>query len=1018
MKREAFLCIFFFIAQLFCNYFFAQESQIQFQHLSVADGLSDNNVTSFAQDKYGFIWIGTLDGLNRYDGYRVEIFTHESKNSSSLSSDNINCLYTDSKDNLWIGTDNGLSKFNFNNHSFYNFKHDPANLNSLPSNLIRKITEDKNGLLWIATNQGLCCFDVNKKKFLNFVPQANGNSVSSKNIKDIARDAEGNIWISTANGLNKLNPSTLLFRSSFPKLNNITSANSMGKIAVDRENKLWISIDNQVNYFNPASDKNEGVFNLNPKPYGHSSLYLRDILVDASLEVWIAAAPIGCGYWMSGSDSFRFIKYDPFLNSSILSNAVRSLFQDRDGIIYMGSDKGVDRFNPSVRKFNLWRSFDPVSPRKWVRAFCEDNDKRLWVATLNGIFIFDRVRNTVISYSNIPNNATSLIENSVRSICLDKNGIMWVGTANGLARFDEHTNTFKTYLRENTNNTLPGNFIWSIITDHAGNLWVATNYGLCRYNYETDDFINFTGDSSKAIMNGPVTSIYEDADYNLWLSTLSATGSLIRYTPSIGKLTSWKYSEEESASVGGNIVYSITQGTDGVMWFGTSGGLSRYNKSGNSFTTFTTKDGLPNNHVAQLLFDHKKNLWMATDNGLCVMDSTQKHFKKFDVGDGLQGKEFNLQSGYITYDGYFCFAGYDGFNMFKPDSIRLNLKPPPIIIRSVKIFDEYLNQDSLIFSNKPLHVSYAQNFFTFEFAALNYDHPEKNQYACQLEGFDKKKIFLGKSRTISYTNVPPGNYTLKVMASNNDGVWNYKGLSWKVIISPPFWRTWWFYFLLIGALFFSLYTLYKSRINKILAIEKMRSSIARDLHDDVGSTLSSIRMVSALARKKLRSDPAKTEELLEKITESSERMTGNMQDIVWAVNPEHDNFESMISRMQEFAAQSFESKNIELFFSADEKIKSLKIPLTHRRDLFMIYKEAINNLSKYSCAKHGWITLSKDHDIFCLTIKDDGNGFEENNTRPGNGFRNMRERTKKIKGKISISSVRGVGTEVILEFNT
>ncbi|HEY1869904.1 MAG TPA: two-component regulator propeller domain-containing protein, partial [Chitinophagaceae bacterium] len=724
------------------------------------------------------------------------------------------------------------------------------------------------------------------------------------------------------------------------------------------------------------------------------------------------------GYLTNESDSFQFITHDPLLSSSISSNTVYYFFQDRDGLIYIGSYGGVDRFNPSVKKFDLYRSFDLMYPQQWVRAFCEDNKRRLWVGTHDGTIVLDRLHNTVTKYRNIPNEAGSLIDNSVRSLCCDKNGTIWVGTAHGLARFNERTQTFKTYLPGNTNNVLPGDFIWNITCDEKNNLWIGTNNGLCYYDQYQNKFSNFSNDSSKKILTRSINALYKDANKNLWLG-INSTGSPVAcFNPVTSKIILWKYNSEDTASIGGNVVSCITQDKKGIMWFGTSGGLSRYNASQNNFTTFTTKNGLPNNHVAQLLFDDHNNLWMTTDNGLCMMNAEGTSFKKFDVGDGLQGKEFNWQSGYITYDGYFCFAGYDGFNMFIPDSLKLNTKPPPVIVRSVKIFDHYLNEDSTLFYHKPLHLSYNENFFTFEFAALNYDHPEKNQYACQLKGFDKKMISLDNSRTVSYTNVPPGNYTLRVLASNNDGVWNKTGIELGVIITPPFWRAWWFELTVCFVVSAILFSFYRYRKNQRMQLENFRTRISSDLHDDVGSTLTTIIMMSAMAEHSTSENSNDAKTWLMRIGNNAREMIDKMRDIVWIINPSKDALSEIIIHMRQYAAQLFEPLDIAFEFSVHENVYLLNPDFLNKRNIYLIFKEALNNAAKYAQCTKIFISLEAISAHFEMHITDNGKGFDLNSAAEGNGLRNMKQRAEQLGGKLVIETAPSKGTKIILRAPT
>ncbi|MFI5172702.1 MAG: histidine kinase, partial [Chitinophagales bacterium] len=331
------------------------------------------------------------------------------------------------------------------------------------------------------------------------------------------------------------------------------------------------------------------------------------------------------------------------------------------------------------------------------------------------------------------------------------------------------------------------------------------------------------------ILNRRIQCIYEDAQHHIWIGTLFPANPLIRYDPESGELITWKSNTDLTAGIPAGEVYSIVQDNIGIIWIGSNAGLIRYDPIAHSFEAYTTKHGLANNHVAQLLVDDHHNIWMATNHGICMFDPLRKTFRCFDESDGLQGKEFNLQNAYITHDGYFCYAGMNGFNMFHPDSLKQNKYRPPIVMRSFKIFEKEMNIDSLLSTHTELHLSYKQNFFTFEFAALNYDHPEKNRYKFQLIGFDKKMIDAGTNRTISYTNVPAGDYVLKVIASNNDGVWNETGYELKLIITPPFWQTTWFRTIVVLAFIGVIFLLFRLRENRIRKEHERETAINKQI---------------------------------------------------------------------------------------------------------------------------------------------------------------------------------------------
>jgi ligand-binding sensor domain-containing protein len=820
------LRILYLLISIVINYTaFTQPPPIQFQHFSVEEGLSNNQVNAITQDKYGLMWIGTSDGLNRFDGYKVDVYRNKRGIKNSLTNNVVRCLFTDTRGTVWIGTSNGLTYYDVHTNSFQSFFQIPDNINSLPSNIITVINEDANGILWIGTNSGLCSFDIKNNHFRRFLRDDHSNSISSNSINDIEFTPDGIMWIATSNGLNRLDLSTTRFTSFFndPSDSTTLAGNSFGKMAIDKDGNLWTFIYGQLTLecFNTRTNRTKHYKNFVGKQSHVPNNALRDIFIDRSGRLWLGINAAGLNHFLPDKNIFHKYEADVLDPTKLQSSVVIGIFQDQSGMLWLATLTGIERFNPDESKFILYRPHSIASPRfanKSVRAIAEDALHRLWIGLPSGVSILDRNTGIYTNYEWKQEVRNSLNDNDVLSLCRDKRGNMWVGTVLGLKLFDSVNNRFRD--KYSTSDNLRGPpFIYSLVCDRNGDLLIGGAGGLSIYDFESD--------SVHSLLNEAIHVIFEDNRGILWIGTLSK--GLIKFNRQDGKMERFANILDDTSSLAANYILSITQDHKGEIWIGTSSGLCRFDSFTRTFTTFTEKNGLPNVHVAQLLVDDSDRIWMSTNKGISMLNESRLEFTNYDPGDGLQGWEFIDQAAFKTHDGYFCYGGKNGFNMFHPDSIRKNDFIPPLILKQVMIFGQLLKIDSSYTNLKSLRLSYKQNFFSFEFAALNYDHPEKNQYKYQLVGFDEKMVDLGTNRIISYTNVPPDNYTLKVIASNNDGVWNYKGFELKIFITPPFWATWWFKTIVVIAFIGAVFLFFKIREKRIKREQIRQTAINKQI---------------------------------------------------------------------------------------------------------------------------------------------------------------------------------------------
>ena len=808
---------------------FAQPPPLKFQQLSDVQGLSHNRVWAVTQDKYGLIWIGTQDGLNRFDGYKVDVYRTQPGNKNSLPNNYVRCLFTDSHGTVWIGTANGLAYYDYRSGSFVSFFRGKGE-DFLPGNNISVIKEDVHGILWIGTNTGLCSFDIKKKRFRRFLHDDHSNSISSDHIRDIDFAIDGTMWISTGKGLNRLDLSTMMFTSFFhdPKDSTTLSGNILTQIAMDKDGNIWTSVNETVylECFNTKTYRASHYRNFTEKQSQTPNNTPREIFIDRKGRLWVGTDQEGLYLFLPDKNIFYQYKADILDQNKLQSNTVVGMYQDNSSMIWLSTQAGVQRFNPDESKFIVYRPKSitslPISNNS-VQAIAEDPSNRLWVGTFNGVFVLDRKTDAYLNYQFKTNDPRSLSNNVVQSVCRDKWGNMWVGTMGGLNLFDPVKKHFRRFYTKK-DDVRGIAFILSIVSCKNGDLFFGGQGGLSKFDFDND--------SVQHLSDEGLSVIFEDNREILWIGVgggSAARGGLLKYNRFTGKQERFFSITEDTSSLPSNSIASVAQDHKGVIWIGTAAGLCRFNETTNKFTNFSEKNGSPKGQVGQLLVDDKDRIWMSTTGGISMLNESRTKFTHYDPADGLQGREFGGKTAGKTHDGYLLYGGKNGFNIFHPDSMRINNFIPPVILKNIMIFDEELNIDSSFTDLKKLKLSYKQNFFSFEFAALNYDHPEKNQYKYQLIGFDKKMVSNGTNRVFSYTNVPPGNYTLKVTASNNDNVWNKAGFELELIIIPPFWATWWFKTIAAVVLVCSVILFFRLRENRIRKEEARQTAINKQI---------------------------------------------------------------------------------------------------------------------------------------------------------------------------------------------
>ncbi|MFC2140898.1 two-component regulator propeller domain-containing protein [Acidobacteriota bacterium] len=843
---------------------YSLEKSLRFNHLSIEDGLSQSTINDILQDRRGFMWFATQEGLNRYDGYEFVIYKTSTKDPTSLSNDYIYTLCEDREGMIWIGTYNGgLNCFDPETETFIRFLHQPGDPHSLSNNSIRTIYEDSRGILWIGTEDGLNRFDSQTKTFIHYRKQpGDPNSLSHNHIRCISEDREGNLWIGTwGGGLNRLkhdgNTYTVTHYLIPPDNSNSLTDNRIRSLQVDSTGSLYIGTANGFTYFNPAT----GVFTRYQKPPGTvnslnnnniNALFL-DIETPGSRHLWICTDK---GLHRFNCDTKEITDYRSVPNApkSLSKNWIFSFYKDRSGNYWIGtSADGIYRINYASHQFGSYlKNIDNPDSLidSSVNSIYTDHEDMIWLGTGGGLKRFDRNKNQTTHFKQEPKNPYSLSDNDVRCLMEDHKGFLWIGTqTGGINRLDKNTYQFTRYLHEpGKAHTLSNDNIKSICEDYTGTLWVGTHGGgLNRLDVERDHFTCYKHDPDDpySLSGNYVRAIYEDRSKVLWIGT--GHGGLNRFDRASGQFTHYKHNPRDRGSISHDFVLGISEDSRGNLWIGTAGGgLNQLDPSRKHFSHYTMEDGLPNNVIYGILEDKQGNLWISSNKGLSHFNPKTKQFINYDWSDGLQSDEFNYGSYCKSEKGEMFFGGTNGFNAFFPGNIKRNDYIPPVMITGFQLFNKpvtmgkYVDGRTLleksITAADTIDLSYKDYIFSFQFVALNYISPKKNQYAYMMEGFEKNWNYVGNRHFATYINLPPGKYTFRVKGSNNDGVWNEQGASLKLVIHPPFWQTWWFRFTGFIIILFMVYFIYRWKIRSLKKqrkiLEKMVAQRTRELEKE------------------------------------------------------------------------------------------------------------------------------------------------------------------------------------------
>ena len=854
-------------AGLISSSFGQAANNLRFQNISVNDGLSQSTGRVVIQDSKGFIWIGTQDGLNKYDGHHFTIYNNDPQDTNSLSDNFIQDITEDEHGILWIGYNTGgMDRFDPDKEVFTHYKNRPGDSTSISHNLINHIYVDRAGTMWVGTANGANIFDRNTGIFHRI--NLEGLDDPTPFINCFYEDRQNRFWIGTGtSGLleyDRISGSTVNLYRNDPSIPSLSS-NAIRCVLEDSYGDFWVaSTGNGLNRLNRETGEVERFVSDPDDPGSLSDNNLFKILETTHDEkiLWIGTQNGGINRFHRATETFTSYQNDPDDPFSISNNITFSMTASTDGTMWIGTGGGgINMFSLRRPKFQHYKYPGNVLAN-FVWEIFEDPQGKVWIGSQgNGLYLFDRELHEFSPFLFDPDEPEISRTYNVVSVARSGDGTLWIATSlNGLFRVNEKKGIFKNYRADPQDNTsIASNAIRVVYVSSDGTIWVGFNgAGLNRMDPDTEIFTGYQASTTDtAGLNFPVIfSIYEDKENFIWIGTYG--GGLNRLDRSTDSFASYVQDPANPHSISNNRIRCIYEDGEGGFWIGTDHGLNKMDRETGRFIAFTTKDGLPNNVVYSILPDHQGNFWLATNRGLSKFNPVDLSFRNYDEEDGLQSNEFNTGAYYVSPSGEMFLGGINGFNIFHPDSIRENVFIPPVLITNFKLFNKSvpIGPDSplknSITETTEIFLTHRQNFISFEFAAFNYINADKNQYRYILEGVDPDWVDAGNRRFADYPGLQPGKYTFRVIGSNNDGTWNTEGDMIRIKIQPPWWRSIPAYLVyailvvlsIIGSI--RLRTLRLERLSKTLEIQvdERTSEIARQ-KEEIESQRDSLQELNA-----------------------------------------------------------------------------------------------------------------------------------------------------------------------------
>lgn len=1000
---------------------------VRFTRLSVAQGLSQTRVAQIAQDDQGFLWFGTQDGLNRYDGYNFKVFKNHPGRPTSLSGVFVYALFKDRSGAIWVGSDQYLDRFDRATETFTHYRLGTENP------VVIHISEDRAGMLWLATSKGLYQLDPRTGSIKRFGHDPNDRfSLPSNDIKSSGEDRAGTFWVANSEGLDAFDRATARVVIHVPLHESVREFS----FHEDRFGVFWViyGSGNGLAVLDRATKTltRYSFYEQDPSRNALSGVYA--ILEDRDGTVWFGT--MGAGLLKFDRARQRVIRYrtHPGDLESLAENRVISLFEDREGNIWAGLHAMAPNF--FARKPPPFEKFQPSSAtpsglgENLVNAIYEDHQGNLWMGASGALNRVDRGTRQYTSHR--PQGSVVGIE--VLAILEDRSGTLWVGTlGHGLNSFDRRTGRFNAYLHDPINAaSVSHNIVTRLFMDRAGSMWALSWNGLNRFDPATKRFTVYKRDPQSTTES--YFSIDEDLQGNLWLGS---TSGLVRFEPSTQQFTVFTHNPDDPKTLSNNTVNSVYADRSGAVWLGTQNGLNRLEPKTATFTVFHEKDGLPGNAVSCILDDSHGELWMSTNNGVSRFDPLKRTFRNYSTADGLPGGDLTAWGTcFRSPSGDMFFGGFAGATAFHPERVLDNTYIPPIVLTDFRLSGATVEpgpssplKKSITYA-EDLTLSHEQDAFSVQFSALSFFSPQTNRYRYKLEGLDSSWHEVGsEQRLASYTTLPAGVYVFRVQGATNRGPWSEPGTALRIAILPPWWNTWWFRMVIAALCVFLLLAVYYYRVRQIAQQLEMRleervgerTRIARELHDSLLQGFQGLMFRLQAVRDLLPARPSEAVQVLDTALDRGDQTIVEAREAVQDLRSNKVIINDLARALTAVCEELSRLNGGEACpgFRVLEEGKPRALAPIVRDEIYLIAREALRNAFRHASARKIEAEISYGESRFCLRIRDDGIGIDvlvlDQGRLAGHwGLPGMRERAKRFGGVLNVGSRSGAGTEIEL----
>jgi signal transduction histidine kinase/ligand-binding sensor domain-containing protein len=989
-------------------------TDIHFQGYLGDDRMIGKQVWQTFTDSRGFLWISGTNGLYRFDGVGLKEYRHRVDDSTSIPSNGTMYFAEDAQQRIWITSFAGLCYYNPRTDKFTTIPSAVYNM-LIATPMFLCMAKDQR--LWFGDGRWLVSLDtrtMHTKTYSVFDPE---DSLSVEGGSVIIEDKEGKLWVACNDALYHFDPATSM--STYYSLGNTPENHKRTGPVVDMlldNGFIWISSsqtgfsrfnikDRTIRHYSATTNPNELYSMTDIEPVNGDTLHR---------YLWVATKRLGLAVFDKLEGRFvRFFRSEDKRSGALSFNNCSTLQEDGQGILWVATERGLNKYDRNSQKITSVFPPQYFSDVDWSHSmrFFIPSTADPWIGLLfthgDGYYRYDFVHSRVLSAFRVSKDRTDVAEDFIDWAFRDSRGRVWCATHTVMKLLQENGKFVRSFNSVwNGEKELPARFDFEGAEDKQGRVWKTTTEGLAIFSESRQRFelanLHFR-DLPDSLLLDRYDEITVARNGELWLSSRNKGGIVILDVVGRKARLIEKLEDPVKKKRLGIVNHIVLSGP--YVWMAEASSVWRYDTSTGQATMYNEADGIADDQLTDLLIDKTGKIWVATYRGISVWDEQKQRFISFNMKHGLAEEVAN--SLFLLPDGRIMISGLGRYSVVDPANIRSNPNQYPIVITSAKI-----NDREIIPFAQPgiIHLDYDQNVLSFDYRLLNYSNSLDNTYRYQLVGFDKDWVNAGTRTSAFYTNLPPGHYTFRVMGANSDGIWSETTAQIQFDIATPWWQTWWFKGLAIAAVVALAYYLYRLRLQKALAIERTRLRIARDLHDDVGSALSSIYMMNTVATKKIETDPDTARRMSEKAGNTSLDMMNTMSDIIWSINPVNDNMQQMIHRMREFAINTLEAKGINCVFTTDKKIEDSRLSMELRHDLYLVFKELVNNAAKYSGAQNCNIELQYTDGQLQLAVSDDGHGFDQTLPHKGNGLNNIKKRCENMQAEHRLYTKEGEGT--------